>query len=130
VVPGAAAAGFKHQPFEGDTALGEWAKKVDQYVLGIKEDTLWGNTAKSQIIDYSRGLGQVPIMNSAFDFVKCFVQSITAPLFVAMQIMLPSGVGERETVTICLFASLTHIPANVSSRDIECASQPSSCSAQ
>lgn len=45
VMPAAAAASFAQQTFEGDTGRHEWARKVDQYVLGIKEDTLWGTTA-------------------------------------------------------------------------------------
>jgi hypothetical protein len=45
VVPAAAAASFKQQVFKQDTDGNEWARKVDQYVLGIKEDTLWGRTA-------------------------------------------------------------------------------------
>jgi hypothetical protein len=32
---------FRKQPFEGDTVTQEWAKKVDQYVVGIKEENLW-----------------------------------------------------------------------------------------
>jgi hypothetical protein len=44
VVPAAAAASFKQRVFEGDTSGDEWARKVNQYVLGIKEDTLWGRT--------------------------------------------------------------------------------------
>jgi hypothetical protein len=45
VVPEAAAASFEQQPMEGDTGGNEWARKVDQYVLGIQEDTLWRRTA-------------------------------------------------------------------------------------
>jgi hypothetical protein len=44
VVPDAAAASFNQQPMEGNTGSHEWANKVDQYVLGLQEDTLWGRT--------------------------------------------------------------------------------------
>jgi hypothetical protein len=50
VVPEAAAANFEQQPMEGDTRGNEWARKVDQYVLGLQEDTLWRRTAT---IDHS-----------------------------------------------------------------------------
>ena len=42
VVPTTAAASFALQAIEGDTATQEWARKIDQYVLGIPEDALWG----------------------------------------------------------------------------------------
>ena len=45
VVPAATAATFRQQVFEQDTDGNEWARKVDQYVLSIEEDTLWGRTA-------------------------------------------------------------------------------------
>jgi hypothetical protein len=45
VVQAAAAPSFKQQVFEEDTGRHEWARKVDQYVLGVEEDTLWGRTA-------------------------------------------------------------------------------------
>ena len=45
VVPEAAAAGFEQQSMTGDTSGNEWARKVDQYVLGLREDTLWRRTA-------------------------------------------------------------------------------------
>ena len=45
VIPNPAADSFKQQPMEGDTRGNEWAKKIDQYVLGLQEDTLWGRTA-------------------------------------------------------------------------------------
>jgi hypothetical protein len=41
VVPQQIAPTFQIQMFEGDTDSNEWFKKVDQYVLGIDEDTLW-----------------------------------------------------------------------------------------
>lgn len=44
VVPEGMAATFRNQPFKGKTGLKEWSEKVDQYVLGIKEDTLWART--------------------------------------------------------------------------------------
>ena len=44
VVPDTNSDKFTKQPFEGDTAEHEWAKKVDQYVLGIKEESLWART--------------------------------------------------------------------------------------
>jgi hypothetical protein len=50
VVPEAAAATFELQSMEGDTSGNEWARKVDQYVLGLQEDTLWRRTAT---IDHS-----------------------------------------------------------------------------
>ena len=45
VVPEAGAASFKQQTMVGDTSSNEWAKKVDQYVLGLRADTLWRRTA-------------------------------------------------------------------------------------
>jgi hypothetical protein len=44
IVPDSIADSFTKQPFEGDTAKGEWASKVDQYVLGLREATVWGRT--------------------------------------------------------------------------------------
>jgi hypothetical protein len=41
IVPESILDSFRKQPFEGDTVTQEWAKKVDQYVLGIKEENLW-----------------------------------------------------------------------------------------
>ena len=45
VIPEPAAASFEQQPMEGDARGNEWAGKVDQYVLGLQEDTLWKRTA-------------------------------------------------------------------------------------
>jgi hypothetical protein len=45
VVPADTAASFKQQVFKQDTGGNEWARKVDQYMLSIKEDALWGKTA-------------------------------------------------------------------------------------
>jgi hypothetical protein len=45
VVPAATAVSFRQQVFEQDTGGNEWARKVDQYVLSIEEDALWGRTA-------------------------------------------------------------------------------------
>jgi len=47
VAPDTVAPAFRLQDFEGDTDKYEWAKKVDQYVLGIKEDVLWGKVMKT-----------------------------------------------------------------------------------
>jgi hypothetical protein len=48
MVPDSIADSFTKQPFEGDTARQEWASKVDQYVLGLREATVWGrNTGLS-----------------------------------------------------------------------------------
>ena len=44
VVPEQIASTFQIQKFEGDTDSNEWFEKVDQYVLGIEEDALWGMT--------------------------------------------------------------------------------------
>jgi len=44
IVPESISDSFTKQPFEGDTIKQEWAKKVDQYVLGIKEESLWATT--------------------------------------------------------------------------------------
>jgi len=35
---------FQQQPFKGVTGRQEWAGNVDQYVLGVLEDMLWGRT--------------------------------------------------------------------------------------
>jgi hypothetical protein len=47
VVPDTVAPTFGLQDLEGDTDKCEWAKKVDQYVLGIKKDVLWGRAIKT-----------------------------------------------------------------------------------
>jgi hypothetical protein len=44
VVPDYLAPDFKKQSITGDTTKGEWAHKIDQYVLVIKEETIWGRT--------------------------------------------------------------------------------------
>ncbi|KAF8257274.1 hypothetical protein EI94DRAFT_1692741 [Lactarius quietus] len=41
VVPEAKASTFKPQTFKGDTDKGEWAGKVDQYVLGLKDQIIF-----------------------------------------------------------------------------------------
>jgi hypothetical protein len=47
VVPKIMAPRYKLQNFEGDTNTCEWAKKVDQYVVGIDEDVVWGRAMKT-----------------------------------------------------------------------------------
>jgi hypothetical protein len=42
VVPLGMASTFKLQKLDGDTANGEWAGKVHQYVLGLEEQTIFG----------------------------------------------------------------------------------------
>ena len=42
VVPATVATTFKRQVFEQDNAGNEWYGKVDQYVLSISDDKLWG----------------------------------------------------------------------------------------
>jgi hypothetical protein len=44
VVPHDLASNFTKQLFERDTTGQEWAKKVDQYVLGMREETIWART--------------------------------------------------------------------------------------
>jgi len=44
VVPDKIAANFTKPPFGGGTNNQEWLKTVDQYVLGLKEDTIWLKT--------------------------------------------------------------------------------------
>ena len=46
VVPEQIAPNFQIQKFEGDTDSNEWFGKIDQYVLGIGEDALWGKTSR------------------------------------------------------------------------------------
>jgi hypothetical protein len=41
VVPESIAADFPGQKFEGDSAAGNWAQKVDQYVLGLEKNEVW-----------------------------------------------------------------------------------------
>jgi hypothetical protein len=41
VVPVSMESNFEPQTFKGDTNRGEWAGKVDQYVLGLREDTIF-----------------------------------------------------------------------------------------
>ena len=45
VVPEDTAPLFEIQKFEGDGSDG-WLKKVDQWVLGMNEDTIWGRTSQ------------------------------------------------------------------------------------
>ena len=47
VVPEIIAPRYKLQNFQGDTNTCEWAKKVDQYVVGIDEDVVWGRAMKT-----------------------------------------------------------------------------------
>jgi len=42
VVPEVMASAYRLQEFEGDTKQNEWPRKVDQYVLGLEEDVVWG----------------------------------------------------------------------------------------
>ncbi|EDR09963.1 uncharacterized protein LACBIDRAFT_318345 [Laccaria bicolor S238N-H82] len=46
VVPEQMASSFRIQKFEGDADSDGWFEKVDQYVLGINEDTLWARTSQ------------------------------------------------------------------------------------
>jgi hypothetical protein len=41
LVPSNLESDFKRQPFTGDTDKGEWAGKVDQYVLGLEENLIF-----------------------------------------------------------------------------------------
>ncbi|KAI0277011.1 hypothetical protein BGY98DRAFT_982636 [Russula aff. rugulosa BPL654] len=47
VVPSDDASKFKSQRFIGDTRTGEWAGKVHQYVLGLREQTIFGRSSDS-----------------------------------------------------------------------------------
>lgn len=47
VVPEAMAPDYKLQDFEGDTNKFEWANKVDQYVVGINENVVWGRAMQT-----------------------------------------------------------------------------------
>jgi hypothetical protein len=47
VVPSHKASKFKWQDLNGDTSRGEWAGKVDQYVLGLEEETIFGARSDS-----------------------------------------------------------------------------------
>jgi hypothetical protein len=38
---------YKSQNLDGDTGRGEWAGKVHQYVLGLKEETIFGRSDSS-----------------------------------------------------------------------------------
>ena len=46
IVPLAIESTFGVQPFQGDTAKGEWAGKVDQYILGMEEDTIFNRPTR------------------------------------------------------------------------------------
>ena len=46
VVPDTLESSFELQDFEGDTPTSEWACKVDQYVVGICEVSIWGRPLK------------------------------------------------------------------------------------
>jgi hypothetical protein len=47
VVPSDDPSQFKSQRFIGDTRTGEWAGKVHQYVLGMREQTIFGRSSDS-----------------------------------------------------------------------------------
>jgi hypothetical protein len=47
VVPPKMASTYKSQNLDGDTGRGEWAGKVHQYVLGLKEGTIFGRSDSS-----------------------------------------------------------------------------------
>jgi hypothetical protein len=47
VVPSRMSTTFKSQRLKDDTLYGEWAGKVDQYVLGLDDETLFGRTFDS-----------------------------------------------------------------------------------
>jgi hypothetical protein len=49
VVPLGMAPTFELQKLDGDTDKGEWAGKVDQYVLGLKEETIFGERSDSSV---------------------------------------------------------------------------------
>jgi hypothetical protein len=61
VVPHDLASNFTKQLFERDTTGQEWAKKVDQYVHGMREETIWART---------QAKGASPSMLDG-DFVSC-----------------------------------------------------------
>jgi hypothetical protein len=65
VVPESLAADFKLQRLEGDSDKGGWARKIDQYVLGLPENALWGRT-RTPINQQSHTdtiVGQTPMTN-------------------------------------------------------------------
>jgi hypothetical protein len=42
VVPAISASNFQKQTLDGDTVTSEWDNKVDQYVLGVEDQVIWG----------------------------------------------------------------------------------------
>ena len=51
VVPEVMAHDYRLQDFEGDTKKCEWANKVDQYVVGINENVVWGRAMQTSKVD-------------------------------------------------------------------------------
>ena len=62
VVPSDMASTFKLQELKGDTATCIWAAKVDQYVLGLKEQTIFRRRSVSgAVVGYRCGTDHLPI---------------------------------------------------------------------
>jgi hypothetical protein len=62
IVPLDMASTFKAQNFKGDTAKGEWRSKVNQYVLGLEEQTIFkrrSNSSAQRAITSQQGEQQV-----------------------------------------------------------------------
>jgi hypothetical protein len=49
VVPSRMVSTFQSQTLKGDTDTCEWAGKVDQYVLGLKDETIFGRRSDSRV---------------------------------------------------------------------------------
>ncbi len=66
VVPSDMASTFKVQSLYGDTGKGEWAKKVDQYVLGLEERNIFERRSDSSVQSTAtpqQGEQQVQVLN-------------------------------------------------------------------
>jgi hypothetical protein len=59
VVPSTMASAYKSQYLDGDTDRGEWAGKVHQYVLGLKEEPIFGRSGRSATTTLQEGEQQV-----------------------------------------------------------------------
>ena len=64
---------YKLQDFEGDTKKCEWAKKVDQYVVGIDENVVWGRVMQTPLFHVTTGPApaESTVNSSQLDEASC-----------------------------------------------------------
>ena len=67
IVPSHVASTFTLQVYKDDTATGIWAKKVNQYVLGLEEETIFGRRPGLSVNTSQQGNQQVRCWISVFE---------------------------------------------------------------